>query len=69
MEKIKITSDYIQLDQFLKYVNLVGSGGEAKILISEGRVKVNDAVEMRRGKKLRTNDIVSIDDEISYSIE
>lgn len=50
--------DFIQLDQFLKHENLVGSGGEAKHFIREGNVLVNGEVETRRGRKLRNGDVV-----------
>ena len=52
----------IRLDQFLKLANLVGSGGEAKILITDGLVKVNGEVEERRGRKLQEGDVVQLDD-------
>jgi ribosome-associated protein len=55
---MKIDTDYIKLDSFLKAVNVVGSGGEAKILIAEGMVRVNGAPERRRGRKLRPGDRV-----------
>lgn len=51
----------IKLDQFLKFQNLVGSGGEAKTLIQEGSVMVNDEVEIRRGRKLVAGDRITID--------
>lgn len=51
----------IKLDQFLKFQNLVGSGGEAKILIQDGLVMVNDEVETRRGRKLVAGDRVTIE--------
>lgn len=51
----------IKLDQFLKFQNLVGSGGEAKTLIQEGLVMVNDEVEIRRGRKLVAGDRITID--------
>ncbi len=51
----------IKLDQFLKFQNLVGSGGEAKTLIQDGLVMVNDEVEIRRGRKLVAGDRVTID--------
>ena len=53
-----ITTDYIKLDSFLKVVNVVGSGGEAKIIISEGEVRVNGEIETRRGRKLYPGDRV-----------
>ncbi len=55
-----ITTDYIKLDSFLKGVNVVGSGGEAKILIAEGRVRVNGETETRRGRKLYPGDRVAL---------
>ena len=48
----------ITLDQFLKQVGIVGSGGEAKILIQGGEVLLNGVVETRRGKKLVEGDVV-----------
>ena len=48
----------MKLDQFLKWNNLVSSGGEAKILIKSGSVKVNGIVETRRGRKLNKGDKV-----------
>ena len=59
MEKISITTAYIKLESLLKLANLVGSGGEAKLLIQEGEAKVNGAVCTQRGKKLRPGDQVS----------
>ncbi|MBX9690464.1 MAG: RNA-binding S4 domain-containing protein [Candidatus Obscuribacterales bacterium] len=53
--------DYIQLDQFLKLINVVASGGEAKHLIREGAITVNGEVETRRGRKLRNGDQVEFD--------
>ena len=48
----------MKFDQFLKWKNLVSSGGEAKILIKSGSVKVNGTVETRRGRKLNKGDKV-----------
>ncbi len=48
----------MKLDQFLKWKNLVSSGGEAKIYIKSGSVKVNGAIETRRGRKLNKGDKV-----------
>lgn len=59
MEKIKIETEYIKLDSFLKLAVLVGSGGEAKNVIADGMVKVNGEVCTMRGKKLRAGDKVS----------
>jgi len=59
--KMEITTDYVKLDSFLKLVNLVSSGGEAKEMIIEGLVRVNGEQEMRRGRKLYPGDRVSLD--------
>jgi ribosome-associated protein len=53
----------ITLGQALKVVNVVGSGGEAKVLIQTGEVRVNGEVETRRGLKLREGDVVEVGDE------
>lgn len=58
IEKIAINTEFIKLDQLLKWANLTGSGVEAKMFIQNGEVKVNDVVEIRRGKKIYDGDIV-----------
>ena len=60
MKKIKITTEYIKLDQFLKFTGVVSNGGEAKMLIIDGLAKVNGETELRRGRKLRLNDVVEL---------
>ena len=54
----------ITLDQFLKQVGVVGSGGQAKILIQSGEVLLNGIVETRRGKKLAPGDVVAVEGEV-----
>lgn len=61
MEKIKIDTEFIKLDQFLKMVNIAASGGQAKIMIMSEDVKVNGAVETQRGKKLRSGDMIEVE--------
>ena len=56
MEKIRIETEYIKLDSLLKFAAVVGTGGEAKYVISEGMVTVNGEVCTMRGKKLRKGD-------------
>ena len=51
------------LGQALKVASLVGSGGEAKLLIQAGEVLVNGEVETHRGRKLRKGDVVEVGDE------
>jgi ribosome-associated protein len=53
-------SSGITLGQALKASNLVGSGGEAKVLIQGGEVRVNGEVETRRGRKLKGADVVEV---------
>jgi len=48
--------EFIELNKLLKMLNLVGSGGEANFLISEGEVVVNGEIETRKRKKLRVGD-------------
>ncbi|WZL73165.1 RNA-binding S4 domain-containing protein [Clostridiaceae bacterium 35-E11] len=61
MEKLQIQGEYIQLDKMLKFVDLVQSGGHAKIMIQEGEVKVNGITEYKRGKKLKEGDVVEVE--------
>ena len=58
MKKVKIETDFIKLDQFLKWAGVVGQGSDAKEIINLGLVKVNGQPETRRGKKLRSGDRV-----------
>ena len=51
------------LGQALKAASLVGTGGEAKVLIQAGEVIVNGEVETRRGRKLEEGDVVEVGDE------
>lgn len=63
-----LTTDFIKLDSLLKAVSVVNTGGHAKILISDGKVKVNDEVCLIRGKKLRDGDKIEIGLEV-YNIK
>lgn len=53
----------ITLGQALKAANVVGTGGEAKVLIQYGEVLVNGEAETRRGRKLESGDVVEVGDE------
>ncbi|MEA5510858.1 RNA-binding S4 domain-containing protein [Crocosphaera sp. UHCC 0190] len=57
----------IKLGQFMKWQNLVQSGGEAKIRIQGGEVMVNGSIETRRGRKLVTGDVVTFNEK-SYEV-
>ncbi len=62
MENIVITTEFIKLQDLLKFANVVCTGGEAKIIIQEGEVKVNGEVCTMRGKKIRPGDLVELGD-------
>ena len=68
IEKVKISTEFIKLDQFLKWLPIVDSGSQAKQVILDGRVKVNDEVETRRGRKIYPEYKVEIFDKI-YVVE
>ena len=68
IEKIKISTEFIKLDQFLKWLAIVDSGSQAKQVILDGRVKVNDEVETRRGRKIYPEYKLEIFDRI-YVVE
>ena len=61
MEIIKLRDEFIKLGQALKAAGLVDSGVEAKIVIQDGLVSVNGAVEYQRGKKLVDGDVVEFE--------
>ena len=61
-QPLEISTEFIKLQDALKFANLVGSGGEAKVLIQEGAVTVNGEVCTQRGKKLRQGDRVQLGD-------
>ena len=61
MEHLKLQSEYITLQQFLKIENIISSGGEAKYYLAENKVYVNQELENRRGRKLYPKDIVRVD--------
>jgi ribosome-associated protein len=62
MEKVKINTEFIKLEQLMKLAGLVGSGSDAKMLIGEGTVRVNGTVELQRGKKIRPGDVIEFED-------
>lgn len=64
MHEVKINSEFIKLDQFLKWTGVAESGVDAKYLITEGMVKVNGEIEIRRGKKLYPGDVVEFEGNI-----
>ena len=63
-ETVKIETEFIRLQDLLKFAGAVETGGEAKLVIQEGRVKVNGEPCAMRGKKLRPGDRAELDGRI-----
>lgn len=64
MQEVKINTEFIKLDSFLKWCGSVSLGSEAKMFIMDGEVLVNGEVCTQRGKKLRVDDTVEFNGEI-----
>lgn len=60
---VAIRGEYITLGQLLKFANIVGGGGEARIYLETQAVKVNGEAEERRGRKVRPGDTVTLAEE------
>lgn len=58
MEKVKISTEFIKLDQLLKFLGIAESGSDAKDMILDGIVSVNGEICTMRGKKIRPGDEV-----------
>ena len=63
-KKVKIETEFIRLDSFLKMCDAVQSGGHAKMVIQDGNVKVNGEICTMRGKKIRPSDKVEFEKKI-----
>jgi len=60
--EVNITTEFIKLDSLLKFSGLVDTGGVAKELVQNGEVSVNGEVFTMRGKKIRSGDVVAVDE-------
>ncbi len=67
--EVTIKTEFIKLDQLLKYESIVETGGNAKMLILDGEVKVNGEVCLQRGKKIRVGDVVQLGEESIKVVE
>jgi len=67
--KIKIHTEFIKLQDLMKFANVVETGGDAKLIIQEGRVTVNGDTCTMRGKKMRPGDKCAIDNELELVVE
>ena len=66
---IKIHTEFIKLQDLLKFAGAVETGGDAKLIIQEGRIKVNGEVCTMRGKKMRPGDRADVDGELELVVE
>mgnify|MGYP003418985167 FL=1 len=69
MNEIKINTEFIKLDSFLKWAGIASLGSEAKMYILDELVKVNGEVCVQRGKKIRPGDIVEFEGEAYKAIQ
>ena len=58
MREVEITKEPVELYKILKFEGMASSGGEAKLVIEQGLVKVNGAVETRKRKKIVSGDVI-----------
>ena len=68
MEDVAIETPYIQLDQLLKRMGDVPSGGAVKMLLAAGCIRCNGAAETARRRKLSVGDVITIDGEDTYRV-
>ena len=64
---IQINTEYITLGQLLKFADVVSSGSEAKFYLASHEIRVNEELDNRRGRKLRSGDLVEIEN-VTYEI-
>lgn len=62
--EISINTEYIKLDQLLKFACVAENGADAKFIIMDEVVEVNGELETRRGRKIRKGDVVTVGDQI-----
>ena len=61
---VEITGEFIRLDALLKFSGLAQTGGEAKLLIQDGRISLNGEPCTQRGRKIRPGDVVGLGDRL-----
>ena len=62
--EMSINTEYIKLDQLLKFAGVAENGADAKFIIMDEIVEVNGELETRRGRKIRKGDVVTVGDQI-----
>lgn len=63
MREVEITNEPVELYKILKFEGMASSGGEAKLVIEQGQVLVNGAVETRKRKKIVSGDVIEFNNE------
>ena len=66
--EVKIETDFIRLDQLLKFIGVAQTGGHSKMLIQDGLIMVNDEICLQRGKKIKRNDKIIIEGNESFIV-
>lgn len=69
VQRVFIETEHIKLDSFLKWAGIVATGGQARALLRENRVRVNGEPEERRGRKLRPGDEVHVQGAGTFRLE
>ena len=67
-ETVYIHTEYIQLDQLLKYANVLSTGGQIKVLLEEEKITLNGVLITEKRKKIYPNDIVTIANEVTITV-
>jgi len=69
MEIIEITTEFIKIDQLLKFAGIVGNGSDAKFMIADGLIDVNGERCTQRNKKIRPGDVITIDGDMTLKVK
>lgn len=67
-ETVSIHTDYIQLDQLLKYANILATGGQVIVLLEEEQITLNGVLITEKRKKIYPNDVVTIANEVQITV-
>lgn len=67
-EQIKISTEYIAVDQLLKFAGIVENGGCAHNLVINGKIKLNGNTISEKRRKIRPGDIVTIDEQVTLEV-
>lgn len=67
-ETVSIHTEYIQLDQLLKYANVLSTGGQVKVLLEEEKITLKGVLVTEKRKKIYPNDMVTIANEVTITV-